>query len=360
VNLLDLVKRKDRAVLEVGAGVEPIVHRAGSTSMHSLRIPAGERLRIGELLSFGVMKAPPRLPGWSLAAVTPGALRLTLDVEFGGRRFAVWSGAVDARAGDWTPVRCDWPVQLAAGGDAVLHVTAGGPAGSAVALGISEVVDLRGPVLALAKGDGIEIGPGTNPLVSPASDVRVRYLERYPVEEWSRLYPKTRLEDIPQRVRDLWCHYVVGDAQRLECVADASIDFVFSSHVFEHLVNPLGTLAVWRAKLRPGGRVLGVTPDANHCFDLRQPLSTAADWERERQRGTFDCEDHHYEKWVRWTEPRVTVESLKQRGYSVHVHYYTARSFADLLDLAVRDHGYRGHHIRSTPNHKDFAWVLQA
>jgi hypothetical protein len=29
VNLLDLVKRKDRAVLEVGAGVEPIVHRAG-------------------------------------------------------------------------------------------------------------------------------------------------------------------------------------------------------------------------------------------------------------------------------------------------------------------------------------------
>ena len=63
---------------------------------------------------------------------------------------------------------------------------------------------------------------------------------------------------------------------------------------------------------------------------------------------------------MRYTEPRTTVQSLKDRGYSVHVHYYTPTTFGQLLDLAVQRFGYHGFDVRSTPNNKDFAWALHA
>lgn len=365
MNLIDLWKRKDRALLDPPVGVEPCQHRTADHTMHALRLPVGATLRIGELLAFDEMRTPPRWPGWA-ATVDPRTrgevtLRLALDLGPGLRTEEIAScrlGGGDA--GHWTIVRCGWPMIAGAFTDAHLLVHATGTAGGAVLLGIADAVDLRAPVLALAKGRGIEIGPGMTPQIHPSRDTEIRYLEQYPVEQWARIYPKQELDAVPAKVKALWQSYVTGDAQRLEGVDDGSLDFVFSSHVFEHLVNPLGTLAAWRRKLRDGGRVLGVTPDAHNCFDLRQPLSGPIDWLAEHDGDRWQVEDRHYERWVRYTEPRTTVQSLKERGYSVHVHFYTPTTFRQLLDLAVQRLGYHGFDIRSTPNNKDFAWALHA
>ena len=366
MNLLDLVKRKDRALLQMPAGIEPCVHRSGGQAMHALRLPVGCTLRIAELLAFDEMGVPPRWIGW---AATPErasrgghlTLRIAVDLGPGDRTVDVAACRLDRHDADrWLPLRCEWPLPLRTAADAHLLVEVGGTAGDAVVLGVADVVDLRGPILALATGTGIEIGPGMNPQVQPSRGVAVRYLEQHPVEEWARIYPKQQLDDVPRHVRALWQHYITGNAQQLETIDDGSLDFVFSSHVFEHLVNPLGTLAVWKRKLRPGGRVLGITPDAHNCFDLRQPLSRAREWLAERDAAVWSCQDRHYERWVRYTEPRTTVQSLKERGYSVHAHFYTPATFGQLLDLAVQELGYRSFDVRSTPNHKDFAWALHA
>lgn len=367
MNLVDLVKRKDRCLLEVPAGVEPCVHQCGGQAMHALRLPLRGTLRIGELLAFDEMRAPPRWIGWAATvdrgAVGRTALRLAVDLGPGTRIVEVAACRFDGGdAGRWQPLRCEWPLPLRSAGDAhlLLEATGGGDrsGGGAIVLGVADVVDLRAPVLALATGNGVEIGPGMNPQVRPSRGVQVRYLEQHSVEEWARIYPKQQLDDVPKQVRALWQHYITGNAQQLDPIADGSLDFVFSSHVFEHLVNPLGTLAAWKRKLRAGGRVLGITPDAHNCFDLRQPLSRPEAWRAERDAGVWTCDDRHYERWVRYTEPRTTVQSLKERGYSVHVHFYTPATFAQLLDAAVRDLGYRSFDVRSTPNHKDFAWAL--
>lgn len=333
--------------------------------MHSLRLPAGCSVRIGELLAFDEMRVPPRWIGWAATVAAPsrGHVVLQIAVDFGpGLRTEVVAtmslGQADAER--WTPLRCNWPLLHGTFTNAHLVLTVTGAPGTGIVLGISDAVDLRGPVMALVKGSGIEIGPGMNPQIFPSRDIEVRYLEQYVVEDWARIYPKQELDQVPAKVRALWQNYVTGNAQQLETVDDASLDFVFSSHVFEHLVNPLGTLEVWKRKLRPGGRVLGVTPDAHNCFDLRQPLSSVPDWLGEHERAQWTLEERHYERWVRYTEPRTTVQSLKDRGYSVHVHYYTPITFGQLLDLAVHRLGFQGFDIRSTPNNKDFAWALHA
>ena len=50
-------------------------------------------------------------------------------------------------------------------------------------------------------------------------------------------------------------------------VEDGSLGFIFSSHVFEHLANPLGHLEHWYAKLRHGGLIVGIVPDVGGSKD---------------------------------------------------------------------------------------------
>lgn len=52
-----------------------------------------------------------------------------------------------------------------------------------------------------------------------------------------------------------------GDGQRLAGVADASLDFVHSSHCLEHLADPAAALANWLRVVRPGGHVVILVPD---------------------------------------------------------------------------------------------------
>jgi SAM-dependent methyltransferase len=52
-----------------------------------------------------------------------------------------------------------------------------------------------------------------------------------------------------------------GDAQQLASVADASLDFVHSSHCLEHLVDPREGLRHWFRALRPGGHLIVTVPD---------------------------------------------------------------------------------------------------
>lgn len=52
-----------------------------------------------------------------------------------------------------------------------------------------------------------------------------------------------------------------GDAQFLAGVADASLDFVHSSHCLEHLGDPREALQNWLRVVKPGGHVVVLVPD---------------------------------------------------------------------------------------------------
>lgn len=77
------------------------------------------------------------------------------------------------------------------------------------------------------KGSGIDIGAGSDPLPIPG----------------------VKLWDQPD-----------GDATFMKGVADATYDFVFSSHCLEHIQNPNAAIQHWWRILKPGGYMILVLP----------------------------------------------------------------------------------------------------
>jgi SAM-dependent methyltransferase len=81
-------------------------------------------------------------------------------------------------------------------------------------------------------GSGIDIGCGTDKLVSPHSD-------GFQCRGWD--------------VGD-------GDAQLMQGVPYGSFDFVYSSHCLEHMHDPSEALSNWWRILKPGGYLVVIVP----------------------------------------------------------------------------------------------------
>jgi SAM-dependent methyltransferase len=252
------------------------------------------------------------------------------------------------------PVRIPWPFgnsALPPDAELVIHAPATNP--SAVFLAIHSQLD-RSDLIRLARGRGVEIGPGHQPQILPGQDTDVLYIEQTLPEQWIKLYDPKQARVVD---KSLWDAYRIGTADSLP-VPDSSLDFVFSSHVFEHLANPLGHLDHWRNKLKPGGLVLAVVPDVAGWKDYAfQPCSLAS-LTAEFATGSMAPTVEHYRRWVHGRRLQADPLELLQSNRSIHVHYYTNRNMAELLQWAVDHLDFAYFHLRHTPNAKDFHFVL--
>lgn len=65
------------------------------------------------------------------------------------------------------------------------------------------------------------------------------------------------------RARSASGAFVVGAANALP-ILSGSVDRVFAQHIIEHLRNPSGAIGEWHRVLRPGGRLVVLTPNARY------------------------------------------------------------------------------------------------
>jgi SAM-dependent methyltransferase len=93
--------------------------------------------------------------------------------------------------------------------------------------------------------------------------------------------------------------------------AEASADFVFASHVIEHIPDPISALLEWQRVARR--YVVLIVPHRDRTFDRERPL-TPVDELLERHRTGFSSdEDRHWSVWTAET----FVEMCSQVGLSV-------------------------------------------
>lgn len=349
MNLPDLIRRKDRGVVVTGQ-IETAEPRTRHGRYRIIRLARGAALRIRDAHECTALAGFPTDPHWSVLGDWPGGVSVAI-ADAGGEA-PLGSARADLFKRP-APLRLDWPARTRARFDLIVAQTGSAPA----LLSVGPLLDPRRKLMALARGVGVEVGPGLNPLVRPREGVDVSYVEEKTAGEWSDTYARGKTQtstltaEIVERTR-------IGSASTLDQYDAESLDFIFCNHVFEHLMNPMQVLRNWLSRLKPGGVVLGVVPDARFSFDLRQPLSTLEDFRAESDRGGFEKTEEKYRRWVRHTAPNAKVSSLKRRDYSIHVHYYTPEAFRVLADALRTESLVDSLFLDTAPNNKDFGFVL--
>jgi len=144
-------------------------------------------------------------------------------------------------------------------------------------------------------GDGIDIGAGGDPIGN--------YASVFP------LMKSVRAWDLAD-----------GDAMVMASVADASLDFVHSSHCLEHLEDPFVALSHWIRICRPGGHLVVVVPDE----DLYE-------------QGVFPST---FNPTHRWTFTISKRESWSPRSVNLLDLLGRFNDVADVVRLELLDHGY--------------------
>jgi predicted SAM-dependent methyltransferase len=120
-------------------------------------------------------------------------------------------------------------------------------------------------------GFGLEIGPSFQPVFPKREGYRVETLDYASAEELRAKYASLpvdcdRIEEVD----------FVSDGRLIDEVIPhrERYDFIFSSHVIEHVTDFVGYLTSCEKLLKPGGVVALAVPDKRYTFDVLQPVTT--------------------------------------------------------------------------------------
>jgi predicted SAM-dependent methyltransferase len=347
-----MVRRGDRN-LQIAGTVEVIKRNFLGETWRGVAMSPGSSLCLKDVRRFHPFRASPDFCGWyaDLSGSAPG---LTVGFGRGDQGQLLTSSKV--RAGEAVPIMLKWPLDIDAGsGPLDLTIRADAKEGKGRAYLLNHRALSRHWLIALAKGRGVEIGPGRAPQIWPSDEVDVSYLEQKSDEEWKSLYNSTDKYEV---ANGIWERYIIREAAAIP-VQDGSLDFIFSSHVFEHLANPLGHLRHWRSKLKPGGLILCIVPDLAGTKDAEQFPSELSEIIDEMTNDVWLPQLHHYRRHMRVAMPDRDPEEIMTQGRSIHVHYYNNENMSKLLSLSCDKLGFSKFIIDSTSNHKDFNFALK-
>jgi predicted SAM-dependent methyltransferase len=122
----------------------------------------------------------------------------------------------------------------------------------------SETSKCRARLAPFCTGNGVDIGPGGDPILPTAVRVDLQS-------------PYSHVGDNPVQL--------AGDATNLYWFADGVLDYAYSSHVLEDFVDTKSVLREWLRVLKPGGHLVVYCPDElryrAHCRATGQPYNQA-------------------------------------------------------------------------------------
>ena len=134
------------------------------------------------------------------------------------------------------------------------------------------------------------------------------------------------------------------DAQSFEGVADASMDFIISAHVIEHLFDPIGSIVNAVRRLKPGGCLLLAVPNMVNTWDKGRTPTPLSHLIADSHDGGDATKLEAYTEFLRdvarpqWgnatSDEAMEREArrMMERKQDIHVHCWTYDSFAMMLD----------------------------
>jgi hypothetical protein len=316
------------------------------------------QMRLKNVLGLRPFASFPETLGWQVArpddldGVDHGARTAHLRLQdSAGAEIA--HTAVSVAAGRMMPVQFDWPLHnLWSDRDVDLSVHLDSDAAGPLFLAVSRLLR-RSDLISQIRGTGVEIGPGMSPQIFPGPDINVLYVDEMTKEDWEKTYAYKREKWEGDAIKVDFSLYRSGGALNLP-VENGSLDFIFGSHVFEHLVNPLQHVANWLGKLKSGGRIYMIIPYARASLDYRQATSTMPDLLAEYQSGGTALEFKHYKRIF-----GAKAEKAFAEHRSLHVHFYTPELLADIFEYAGANLGLKRYRIHHHDNYRELFFSLE-
>lgn len=186
-------------------------------------------------------------------------------------------------------------------------------------------------------GAGLEIGALHTRLRLPEAR-RVLYADALSPVEAARMFPEVASHAAIARP-----DFLAG-ADRLPLPAGA-LDFVATSHVLEHVRNPVRALAEWARAVKPGGHVFIRLPDMRSGNDRHRTPSTpqqvlddftaspASPGYRLAERNRYRDWARHFSGLAAPAQVDLWAEVLRRVRYPIHFHCWTLAHFLPLLEL---------------------------
>jgi len=172
----------------------------------------------------------------------------------------------------------------------------------------------------VVRGRMLEVGCGIGRTTVPFAEV-FEFADGVDVSP--RMIDSALVRGLPENVR-----LQATDGESLDPFEDASFDFVFSEHVFQHVADE----AVIGRYIREIGRVLKPGSVALVQFDTRRKgLGTALyglvpDWLLPHERRRYTRRHRRDPAWVRGAAEAAGLEVEWERGESTHWHWFLLRS----------------------------------
>lgn len=133
----------------------------------------------------------------------------------------------------------------------------------------------------------------------------------------------------------------VTDATNLFFAADETLDFVCSSHLLEHLANPLKAIVEWKRAIKEGGIIYVGLPDKRYTFDHkrdRTPLSHLID---DFEKDVDQADKNHIAEFIeKFDENKPYCNNREQfqedvmnnPEYAVHHHVWILDDVKDIFE----------------------------
>ena len=66
---------------------------------------------------------------------------------------------------------------------------------------------------------------------------------------------------------------IIAEGMDLRAIQDNSYNLMLSSHVLEHIANPIKALKEWRRVIEDNGYLVIILPDMRYTYDRKRPLT---------------------------------------------------------------------------------------
>jgi predicted SAM-dependent methyltransferase len=187
-----------------------------------------------------------------------------------------------------------------------------------------------------ASGFGLEVGPSYNPLLPKSRGYNVETIDHADAATLREKYADNAL-----RIEEV--DYVSDGRSILETIGKKGrYDFIFASHVIEHVTDIVRFIQDCEALLKPDGKLVLAVPDKRFCFDALRPLSTVGQAlqayfeKRKRHPPGVLFDQAHYvcskAQQIVWIEPTLDDVALMMSEGGAKDFFDSAQKNADYQD----------------------------